>query len=60
MRRNESGNWLHGGDFCPDIERMHEAEQIWEDNVFSVESGLVGCTQQWSGELGQGYRLGRV
>ena len=25
MRRNESGNWLHGGDFCPDKERMRQS-----------------------------------
>ena len=26
---------------------LREAEQVWEDNVFSVESGLVGCTGQY-------------
>ena len=40
--------------FCPDKERTREAEQVWEDNVFSVKSGLVGCVWQWSRELGQG------
>ena len=42
----------------PRKRRTHEAEQVWEDNVFSVESGLVGCTCQWSREFSQGTGWG--